>query len=167
MQIVLVIAAALVFVAVVVLVVANPKMAKRRAVALDATTAALGASTPICRDDDANCFGVEVGDAKPRHYGQGSAAVTDEEFIFSAVVSGETIAVPLETITLVEVETSHIIKSATTLVMKLTWDDPTEGESTGRWKLEELEAFVAALGGTVSPATDTDAETDTDTDSGV
>ncbi len=154
MGIVLVVVGLVVVAAVVALVVINPKMEQRRVASVDSTRAALGGAAAIATDDGASCYGVEVADGKPRHYGQGAAALSADAFAFTAVVSGDTVVVPRTAITSVEVETSHIIKSATTLVLKIVWDDPTEGECSGRWKLADLETWVTALGGTMATADD-------------
>lgn len=157
MMILVVVVALVVVAAVVALVVANPKMEERRAAATDATRAAVAGAQAIASDDAASCYGVEVGEGKPRHYGAGAAALTDASFVFTAVVSGQTVVVPRASITSVEVETTHIIKSATTLVLKLIWDDPTDGECTGRWKLADLETWVTALGGSMAAVDDAEA----------
>ncbi len=160
MELLLVVVVVVIVGAIAALLLANPRMAKRRTASVEATTAAIGTATALAREDDASCFGVNIGDDKPRHYGKGSAAVTADSFIFTAVVSGETVVVPRSQITDVLVDTSHIVKRAPSLVLKLSWDDPEDGPCYGRWKFEDLEAWVSALGGaTKQPDDDETAET--------
>lgn len=142
----------IVVVAVVALVLVNPRMEQRKQHAVDATTEAAGSAEILRRDDAASCYGIEKGEEKPRSYGNGSAALTAGSFIFTAVVSGETTVIPISSITSVEVDVSHIIKRAPTLVLKLLWEAPEDGECSGRFKVDDLDSWVTALGGTTASA---------------
>jgi hypothetical protein len=150
MDIVLIVVGVVLVAGVVALLVVNPKLEARKTRALDATTNAAAGSEILLRDDAASCFGVEHGDDKPRHFGEGSAALTAQAFIFTPTLSGATTVVPRTAIREVIVDSSHIIKSVQTPALKLVWVDG-DADSVGRWRLASLDRWVQALGGTTTP----------------
>jgi hypothetical protein len=150
MTIVLVVVGLAALAAVIVLFVLNPKFEARRDRARVATTDAAAGSSVLLRDDAAQCLGIERGDEKPAHYGDGSAALTSTALIYTATMSGETTVVARTAIREVVVDSAHIIKSAQMPVLKLVWDDG-DADASGRWKLADLDAWVEALGGTTEP----------------